>query len=332
MRLLVIGGTEFVGRAFVEEAVRSGHQVTIFHRGRTEPPDLPDVTHLHGDREGALGALGSATWDAVLDTCGYVPRVVGASARVLAERAARYLFVSTTSVYPDETPPGGTEDASVHQPPYPDTEDVTGQTYGPLKVACELAVREVFGDRATIVRPGYIVGPHDPTERFVSWLRRAARGGAMYAPGPPDEPLQVIDVRDLGAFMLRLAADGRSGTYNGVGPGVPLTMRAFLETAVAEGGAGTRLVWVDRNVALGVGDEDERYRLFPMWHPEYPGTHRWTVHRAMAAGLRHRPFVETVRDTIAWDRSRPAAPIPYGPSPDEEQQLLERARAADGAS
>jgi len=326
VKLLVLGGTSFVGRAFVELAAGDGHDVTVFHRGDTEPDGLPDVAHVHGDRDGELEAIGDAGFDAVIDTSGYVPRVVDASAARFADRAHRYLFVSTTSVYPDDVEPPVSEASPVHGPPFPHTDDVTGETYGPLKVACEVAVRERFGERATIVRPGYIVGPHDSTERFVSWLRRASTGDEMIAPSPPDEPIQMVDVRDLGAFMLRLLVDDRSGTFGVVGPGEPLTMRAFLETAVDEAAAGTSLVWIDRDVAFAVGDEDERYRLFPMWHPEWPGVHRYDPARAIAAGLRHRPFRETLRDTMGWDRSRPQEPLPFGPSPQEERELLARWR------
>ncbi len=327
MKLLVIGGTEFVGRAFVEDAAARGHDVTIFHRGLREPSDLvvPNLApprHVHGDRDGGLGALGDESFDAVLDTCGYVPRIVEASARALAGRAGRYLFVSTSSAYPDDVAPGANEDSPIHPPPYPDTEEVTDESYGPLKVGCELAVHAAFGEGAVVVRPGYIVGPHDPTERFVSWLRRAAAGRPIAAPGPPDEPLQVVDVRDLAAFMVDLLERGTAGTFGVFGPGEPISTRIMLETAIAEARAPTTLVWADRDVALAVGDEKERYRLFPMWHPEYPGVNRFDVSRAIAAGLRHRPFAETVRDTIAWDRARPQAPLPFGPTPDEERELL----------
>ena len=324
MKLLVIGGTSFVGRAFVELAVAEGHTVTVFHRGEHEPDGLPHVSHVHGDRDGDLDRLGDGTYDAVIDTSGYVPRVVEASASLLADRTARYLFVSTTSVYADDAPPPVDEETPVHAPPYPETEDVTAETYGPLKVACEAVVRERFGDSATIVRPGYIVGPHDPTERFASWLRRAASGSRMIAPGPADEPIQVVDVRDLGAFMLRLLEDDRGGTFGVVGPGEPLTMRALVETLVVEADAGTDVVWVDRDAVFADADEDERYRLFPMWHPEFPGVHRYDASRAVAAGLRHRAFRDTARDTLAWDRSRQSEPLPYGPSSEEEQELLNR--------
>ncbi|HSL10491.1 MAG TPA: NAD-dependent epimerase/dehydratase family protein [Actinomycetota bacterium] len=326
MNLLVIGGTSFVGRSLVELAAAERHDVTVFHRGEQEPDGLPAVTHVHGDRDGDLARLGDASFDAVIDSSGYVPRVVEASAAALAQRTHRYLFVSTTSVYADDVPPPVDEGSPVHTPPFPDTEDVTGESYGPLKVACEDVVRRVYGDRATIVRPGYIVGPYDPTERLMSWLRRASSGGEMIAPGPPDEPIQMVDVRDLAAFMLRLLVDDRPGTFGVVGPGEPLTMRRFLETAVDEAGAGTSLVWVDRDTAFSVGDEDERYRLFPMWHPEWPGVHRYDASRAIEAGLEHRSFRATIHDTLAWDRGRPQEPLPFGPSPDEERTLLARWR------
>jgi 2'-hydroxyisoflavone reductase len=333
VKILVIGGTEFVGRAFVELAAAGGHVVTVFHRGTTEPADLPTVEHLHADRGGDLVELGDGeAWDAVLDTCGYVPRVVRASASRLAA-ARRYVFVSTLSVHPDDMPAGADEDTPIHPAPYPDTEEVTNETYGPLKVACELAVGEVFGarDRATIVRPGYIVGPHDPTERFVSWIRRATSGGRIAVPGPPDQPLQVVDVRDLGAFMLRLIESDVPGTFGAVGPGEPLTIGGLVETAVAVSGSSTEVVWLDPGAASSLGDEAERYRLFPMWHPESAGVHLYDAGRAVAAGLRHRPFEQTVRDTLAWDRARvsPQEPLPFGPRPQEERELLAKAAGSE---
>jgi 2'-hydroxyisoflavone reductase len=322
--LLVIGGTEFVGRAVVELAVERSHRVTVFHRGQAEPADMPAVDHVHGDRDGGLDALGDRTWDAALDTCGYVPRVVRDAARLLAGRTDLYAFVSTLSVHADELPAGGNEDSPVHQPPFPDTEEVTGETYGPLKVACELAVTEEVGeDRAFVIRPGYIVGPHDPTDRFVSWLRRAGAGGTMPVPGRPDEPLQVVDVRDLGAFILDGIEAGRTGTYAVVGPGEPLTFERFLRTAVEVAGATTDLVWIgDERAMAEASDEEERYELWPMWHPEFDGVHRFDVSKARGAGLQHRPFEDTVRDTIAWDRSRPQEPLPHGVPLEREARLL----------
>jgi 2'-hydroxyisoflavone reductase len=323
MKLLVIGGTEFVGRAFVEAAAPE-HDVTVFHRGRTEPAGLPAVEHVHGDRDGGISLLQGRSFDAVVDTCGYVPRVVADAVTRLADRAYRYLFVSTLSVYPDDTPPGSDETAATHQSPFPDTEEVTGESYGPLKASCENEVVQAVNGRALLVRPGYIVGPNDPTDRFTAWVRRAASGGEMLVPGPRDEALQVIDVRDLGAFMLHLLETDATGVHNAVGPGEPLTMGEFVDTAVRAGGAGTEPVWADREFAMAFGDEEERYRMFPMWHPEYPGVHAWSTERAVGAGLTHRPIEHTIRDTLEWDRARPREPLAFGLRPEEERDLLDR--------
>ena len=177
-----MGGTRFVGRAFVELAVGHGHDVAVFHRSVSEPDDFPSVEHLHGDRDGQLGLLRGRSWDAVLDTCAYFPRAVRETAAVLGDAAGHYTLVSTLSVHPDDMPAGSTERAAVHEPPFPQTETVTAQAYGPLKVACEHEARAAFADRCLIVRPGYIVGPHDPSDRFTFYLRRAAGGGEMAAP------------------------------------------------------------------------------------------------------------------------------------------------------
>ena len=328
MQLLVIGGTAFVGRAAVAEAVARGHQVTLFHRGEHEPEGMAAARHVHGDRDGDLGELGDTIFDAVFDTCGYVPRIVEASARRLVDRVGTYAFVSTLSVHADDMPAGANEDTPTHAPPWPQTEEVTGETYGPLKAACEEVVRATYGDRALVLRPGYIVGPHDPTERFVSWLRRLTAGGTVAVPGPPEEPFQVVDVRDLAGFTVDLLELETRGTFGVVGPGQPLTTRRMCGTAIDVSGADTQLAWLDGADALEIGDEDGRYRLFPMWHPEYPGVNLYDASRAVAAGLRHRSFDETVADTLAWDRARPQEQLPFGPTPEEEAELLAKARGS----
>lgn len=225
MKLLVIGGTHFVGRHAVEQAVERGHEVTVFHRGGSEPGDgFPDIEHVHGDRDGGLSPLKGRAWDAALDTCGYVPRVVRKSVRLLGI-AGHYTFVSSLSVYPDDVDQGATEATPGHGPPFPDTEEITDESYGPLKVACELKVQGAFPGRALIVRPGFIVGPYDPIDRFTYWVRRAAMGGEMLAPEPPDLRVQIIDVRDLAAFVIDHAEAGTSDVFNATGPEGVLTMR-----------------------------------------------------------------------------------------------------------
>ena len=325
MRILVIGGTRFAGRAYVEEAVRRGHEMTVFHRGTSEPEGLADVEHVHGDRNADLGLLRGSFWDAVLDTCAYFPRAVRDVAAAVGDAVGHYTFVSTLSVHPDDFPPGGNEESPTHAPPFPDTEEITLETYGPLKVACEVAARESFPARSLVVRPGYIVGPHDPTDRFTYWLRRAAEGGEMLAPGPPHAPFQVVDARDLAAFMLERAEGRDTDTYGVVGPGTPITTKDLLETASDVAAAETTLTWVDEAFLHSLGDEVEAE--LPMWHPQYPGAHSYDSSKAIAAGLRHRPFAETVADTLAWDRARGRQPLRAGLSDERERELLDRWRA-----
>jgi len=320
VELLVVGGTRFVGRAFVEQAVDHGHDVTVFHRSVSEPEDFPSVEHLHGDRDGQLGLLRGRSWGAVLDTCAYIPRAVREASAVLQDVAGHYTLVSTLSVHPDDVPAGATERAAIHRSPFPQTELVTAQTYGPLKVACEHEAMGAFGSRCLIVRPGYIVGPHDPTDRFTFYLRRAAGGGEMAAPGPPDAPLQVIDVRDLAAFMLgRIeAADG--GVFGVVGPGEPIVMRDVLETARDVAAAGTTFTWVSQGFLDAMGDQAQEW--FPMWEPQFPGVHTYDAAKAVAAGLRCRPFAQTVADTLAWDQQRGQPDLRTGLSAEMETELL----------
>lgn len=320
MRILSIGGTRFFGRAFVEEAARRGHEVTVFHRGESEPEDLSRVEHLHGDRKDGLELLAGRSWDAVLDTCAFVPREVRNLAAAIGDRIGHYTLVSSLSVHPDDLPVGATEETPTHQPPFPETEEVTEETYGPLKVACEVEAVAAFAGRLLVIRPGYIVGPHDPTDRFTYWARRAAAGGEMLAAGPPDAPIQGIDARDLGTFVLERVEASDTATYGVVGPAEPATTGSVLESARVAGGADTTLVWADQDFVLGLGDQHETW--FPMWHPHLPGFHAYDAGKAMAAGLRPRPFDQTIAETLAWDRQRGLPPLKAGLTPDKERELL----------
>jgi nucleoside-diphosphate-sugar epimerase len=299
VRLLVLGGTVFLGRAVVESALAGGHEVTLFTRGRTNPGLFPDAERLRGDRDGDLRALEGRTWEAVVDTCGFVPRIVRQSAELLEAAVERYVFVSSVSAYADLSSPPD-ESAPLAQLEDADSEEVM-RDYGGLKAACERVVEDVFGDRATIVRPGLIVGPHDPTGRFTYWPRRVAGGGAVLAPGPPEAPVQIIDVRDLGDWLVALAKRGPGGAFNAIGPSEPLTFGEMLEACRAATGSGAKLVWVDgeRLVEAGV----EPWSDLPLWLPgdEHAGMLRTPVARAVAAGLRFRPLAVTIVDTLAWD-------------------------------
>ncbi|HEY3543502.1 MAG TPA: NAD-dependent epimerase/dehydratase family protein [Gaiellaceae bacterium] len=286
MRLLVLGGTKFLGRHVVAHALDAGHEVTTFTRGRTNPDLFPAAEHLHGDRDGGLDALRGRDWDAVVDTSGYVPRIVRQSADLLRDAVQRYVFVSTISVYGE---PEELDD--------PDTEDVQAH-YGALKRACERVVEEAFGDRSARVRAGLIVGPNDPTDRFTYWPRRLAAGGDALATGDPAQPVQVIDARDLAAWLVELALDGPGGTFDATGP--QTTLGGLLERFRGE----ASLVWVEEQRVLDAGVRP--WTELPLWLPRdgWPLMER-DASEAIAAGLTYRPLEETWRDTFEWDRATP---------------------------
>lgn len=303
MRLLILGGTHFLGRALTDAAVAAGHDATLFHRGRTYADDFPHVRHILGDRDGGLGALGATeTWDAVIDTCGFVPRLVRDAAECLRERIGLYTFVSSVSVYADPLPLGATEDAPRAVLDDPTVEEVTYATYGGLKTACEDAALDAMGGRALWLRPGLIVGPYDVSDRFPYWPRRVARGGRVLAPGRPERGSQFIDVRDLAAFTLRVTEQGAPGAYHATGEAVPFG--TLLDTCRATLGGDATFEWVDE--AFLLEREVAPYTELPLWLPESEAAHdAIDCSRARAAGLRCRPLAETVRDTFAWDQAHP---------------------------
>jgi len=325
MHLLVLGGTVFLGKHIAEAALAAGHRVTLFNRGRTNADTFAGragVTTIHGDRDGGLAALGTGTWDAVVDTSGYLPRVVGDAARVLAGRVERYLFISTISVYAEPPPAGVDEDSPLARLADPSVELVNGETYGGLKVLCEEAVRAAQGERALIVRPGLIVGPDDPTDRFSYWPLRAARGGRILVPGGPDAPTQLIDVRDLAAWTVRLLAAGESGVFNATGPAAPIGLGELLAACLRAAGGEGELVWADEAFLLAEGVAP--FTELPCWVPAArAGLLRTRIDRALAAGLRLRSLEDTARDTLAWRRPLVAEkPLRAGLSSDRENALL----------
>ena len=319
VRILVIGGTSFVGRHLVGRALAAGHQMTLFNRGLTGPGLFPEAEHLRGDRDGGLAPLQGRSWDAAVDTCGYVPRVVGDSARLLAGAVDRYLFVSTLSVHPDEVEVGADEDAPLVGLPADGVEDVTDVTYGPLKVACERVVASSFADRALIVRPGLIVGPHDPTDRFTYWVRRVAAGGEVLAPAPPEGLVQFIDVRDLAGFLLAHLEARTVGVFSAIAPPVPLG--DLLQVCRSVSGSDASPTWVPEPFLRGQGVEP--WSDLPLWLPDLPGTNAFDPGRAMAAGLTPRATEETVRDTLTWDRTRQQSrPLEAGLDRERELDVL----------
>jgi 2'-hydroxyisoflavone reductase len=298
MRLLVLGGTAFLGRHTVEAALARGHEVTIFTRGRTNPELFPDAEHLVGDRDAGLDELTGRDWDGVIDTSGYVPRVVRQSVELLRDRVDWYVFVSSVSVYTSFAD-SVDESATVAQLDDPASEDVDAG-YGALKAACERVVEDAFGDSGASVRAGLIVGPYDPTDRFTYWPRRLAEGGDVLAPGDPSAPVQFVDARDLGAWLVGLAERGPGGVFNATGPASPLTLGELLARATAAVGSDARLVWTDEQRILDAGVQP--WTELPLWVPgdDWAGFMRIDATRAIAAGLEFRPLEETVRDTLAW--------------------------------
>ena len=314
MRLLVLGGTVFLGRAVVAEALARGHQVTVFNRGTHPAP--AGVTQLRGDRGASdLGALATGEWDSVVDTSGYVPRLVGASATLLAPRIGHYCFVSSVSVYapgpaPDESSPVATLAD-------PTVEDIGDGNYGALKALCETAADAATGGRSLAVRPGLIVGPHDPTGRFTYWPHRFVRGGDVPVFDRPERPTQFVDVRDLAAWIVGACEDQVTGPVNVTGS---WTMGALVDVCLAASPAGTRPVWVpeERLVAHGVGEWME----LPLWiapgSPDAASLAAVDYRRASATGLTLRPLADTVRATLAE-----AAPVDgVGLSAERERELL----------
>lgn len=292
MKLLVLGGTKFLGRGVVGAARE--HELTLVNRGETNPDLYPEIEQIHLDLSGDLGSLSGRSWDAAIDMD---PTQLPRHTRRRAEEldVEHYVFVSTISVYSDPSRPID-ESSLVLVAPDPEPESFDPEQYGGLKAGSERAILDVLGDRAAIARAGLIVGPHDPTDRFTYWPRRLAEGGRVLAPGKPGQPVQLVDVRDLGAFLVRLAESRTSGVFNAAGPAEPLTLGALLERIAPR----ADLAWVDDATLLEAAVQP--WMELPLWIPgdEAVGLMQADISRALAAGLSFRPLEETARDTLAW--------------------------------
>ncbi len=299
MKLLMLGGTRFLGRHLATQALARGHTLTLLHRGRSSAGLFPEAEHRIADRDGDLAALAHGEWDAAIDTSAYFARQVRAMAATLAGRVGHYQLVSTISVYAAFDAPGTSEDAPLQTLPDPDVQEVSGATYGGLKALCEAAAMAGFEGRCLVPRPGLIVGPHDPTGRFTWWVQRLQRGGEVLAPGNPATPVQFIDARDLAAWMLLQAERGSTGVFNLNGPDKPLTMGRLLAAAQATLNPAATLRWVDEAFVLAQGVAP--WSDMPVWLPrESAAMHQVSVARLQATGLVCRPLADTLRDTAAW--------------------------------
>jgi 2'-hydroxyisoflavone reductase len=303
MRILVVGGTQFVGRHLVAAAVGAGHDVTVLHRG-VSCAGAPGARHLHADRDGDLGVLAGQEWDATVDVCAYWPDQVRSLAAALGDRGGRHVLISTVSVYDDPSEPGLAEDAPLLAPLGLDGErpPITGETYGRLKVGCEHVAEQRHAGQLLVVRPTYVVGPFDPTARFPYWVHRLSAGGTVLCPGSPQAPMQSIDARDLAAFTLGLLASGEEGTFHALAPEPPHSFADMLEAVrAAVAPEGTQLVWIG---SQWLAERGITPAMLPLWGGTDDPAFALAMDpaRAVAEGLRARPLGDTAEDTSAWLR------------------------------
>jgi len=311
LKILILGGTGFLGPATIDAALQRGHTITMFNRGKTRPELYPNVEKLLGDRDPdkdeGLKSLEGGEWDVVIDNSGYYPRHVKASAELLSTKVKHYIYISSVSAYAEPSPINGLEDAPLATMPDPTLENMGPnlEYFGPLKALCEQAAEAAMPGRTTIVRPGYIVGPDDPTGRFTYWPVKFDKGGEIIVPGSPKDPLQVIDVRDLGAWLVKLAEDGTTGTFTATGPKKPLEWREIINACVIASTATPKPkpVWVDADTL----ERADSLFTYPIWiapKGDYVGFHTWNNQKAVKAGLRFRPVEQTVKDTLKWYREQ----------------------------
>jgi 2'-hydroxyisoflavone reductase len=340
MKLLIIGGTRFLGYHLVEAALARGHEITLFNRGKHSLPDAKNVETIVGDRKLDLSKLGVRRWDAVIDTCGYLPRVVKASAEFLSDSVERYVFISSLSVYDDVSVAGLDETAAVKTLSDEQLEqayaiDSSGETsavtyaklYGGLKALCEKAAETAFPNRVLTIRPGLIVGPHDYTDRFTYWVDRVARGGEVLAPGRPDAYLQFVDVRDLAEWIVRMVEQEKTGIYNAnCLPGTH-TMENVLQECKVVSASDASFTWVSDDFLLQ--EQVTPWSEVPLWMPEetthLKGFMFINCDKAIAAGLRFRTLVDTIQATLDWHKmTGRRGVVKAGLDSEKEQRLLDK--------
>jgi 2'-hydroxyisoflavone reductase len=325
MRILIMGGTRFVGRHITQAALGAGHEVTLFHRGRTGADLFPGAQHVLGDRDSGtdLAQLSGGQWDATVDVNAYLPRQVRALAAVLNGRGGQQLFISTASVYKTPVAPGFSEDAPLQELAEPFPGEVTNETYGGLKVACERAAMELHGPGSAVIRPTYVIGPHDFSYRFTYWVSRIARGGEVLAPGNPADPIQVIDARDMASWAVSLLERGTGGVFHAVSPKPPFGFGDMLAAIAAQvAPPGTEFTWVGQDYLLASGLDDGALPLWPGGDPESE-INAADPARAAAAGLSPRPLSASINEIRRAELESPT-PVPagLGLSAEREAELL----------
>ena len=304
MKLLIIGGSKFLGRYLVESALARGHEVTLFNRGLTNPDLFPDVEHLRGDRHKDLDVLRNRQWDGAIDTCGFTPGGVRQIVGILADSVNHYTFVSSQSVYAGYAEPNQDENAQILSSGEDLDDETNAGTYGARKAACEQVAEKAMPNRVLSIRAGLIVGPNDYIERFPYWVRRISQGGEVLAPAASDRPVQLIDARDLAEWNVRMVEDDRTGVYNATGPDYKLTFGEFLETCRAASESDAHFTWVSEEFLLA--NEVKPWSEIPIGFPGEEEINFFSLDcgKALRAGLKFRPLVETAKDTLKWDATR----------------------------
>lgn len=322
LKILILGGTSFLGPHLIEEAQQRGHEITLFNRGTQDSSRFPTVEKLQGDRDGDLEALQGRQWDAVIDTSGHLPRIVEASSKLLADSTKHYTFISSISAYENFNTFGINEDYPLAQLDDPNIEEITEKTYGALKARCEQVVQRYFPAKFLIVRPGLIVGPDDPTDRFTYWPCRIREGGDVLAPGKPTEQVQFIDVRDLSKWIIDMVEQQATGVYNAIGE--PIPFETLLEECQKVTQADAIIHWVSEDFLIKhqVGDWGE----LPLWissQRKMPGFLHVSAKKACAMGLTFRSLAETIKATLEWDARRQNVAPRAGLNREKERKLLE---------
>jgi len=334
-KVLILGGTGFIGPHFVDALTAGGHKITLFNRGKRDPEVKPGIEQLLGDRNGQIDTLKGRDWDVVIDNSGYTPSQVKATAELLKDHVKRYIFISSIAVYADFAKAGIDEDYKLAELKDPTTEVVNGETYGGLKVLCEKVVEATYGKRAIIIRPTYIAGPGDHTDRFTYWPMRVSRGGVMLAPGTPSDPFQYIDVRDLADFIRTGVEKNVDGRFNLCGPQGAVTMGSLLDEAKRVTKANTTFVWaspefLEANEIIG---EKAQGNFMPIWQApkgDQAGLLLVSPARAVKKGLKFRSLETTIRDTLEWQKKRPEDKqvLKAGLTMEKEAELLAKLRKA----
>lgn len=333
MKILVLGGTLFVGKHIVEAALRRGHEITLFNRGKSNQNLFPEAEKLTGDRDGRLEVLEGRKWDVVIDPSAYVPRILEQSAAVLKNAVDRYIFISSISVYRDFLTEGIDESYSVGTLADPAVEKIDAETYGPLKALCEQRLEEIMPGRALIIRPGLIVGPDDPTDRFTYWPWRLNRGGEAVVPANENKQIQYIDVRDLADWIIAMAEQGAAGVYQTTGPDRVVTMGALVRECCEQSMNKPNFVALTDEELLA--NEIVPFADLPLWLPEqdesYAGFMKMNCQKALGAGLVFRSLQETIKDTLQWiqetGRDRQTE-LKVGLKPEREREIIKMSKTS----